>query len=247
MEHNQISGTQYKNLKVLIVEDDPPIADQVMQEVASLGWESTTVETVQAARAQFANIAFDLVVLDRMLGDSEDGLALISWFNDLESTVPGILVASRLGTVQDHILALDLGADDYINKPYDLEELNARLRALARRMRGKRAPESVDVWENLEIRTMNRTALWNGQLIPLRPQSFDILKVLVSLEGEYVSREVLWRSVWRSYKNLPPQDTVINTALSRLRGNLSNLTGVPLIINNRLGYRLAINNDVGES
>jgi DNA-binding response OmpR family regulator len=245
LEHDQISGTQYKNLKVLIVEDDAPIAGQVMQEVINLGWESTTVETVQAARAQFANIAFDLVVLDRMLGDSEDGLALISWFNELESTVPGILVASRLGTVQDHILALDLGADDYINKPYDLEELNARLRALARRMRGKRAPESVDVWENLEIRTMNRTALWNGQLIPLRPQSFDILKVLVSLEGEYVSREVLWRSVWKSYKNLPPQDTVINTALSRLRGNLSSLPSAPLIINNRLGYCLALNKKTG--
>ena len=107
-------------------------------------------------------------------------------------------------------------------------------------MRGKRVPESVEVWEGMEIRTINRTALWHGEAISLRPQSFEILKVLVSLKGEYISRDVLWRSVWESYKSLPPQETVINTALSRLRGNLSVLPDAPLIINNRLGYRLTL-------
>jgi len=92
----------------------------------------------------------------------------------------------------------------------------------------------------MEIRTINRTALWHGEAISLRPQSFEILKVLVSLKGEYISRDVLWRSVWESYKSLPPQETVINTALSRLRGNLSVLPDAPLIINNRLGYRLTL-------
>ena len=228
------------NLKVLIVEDDDLLANQVKREVTSLGWEFVIVGTVRAARAQFAKVAFDLVILDRMLGDSEDGLALIRWFNELETKAPGILVASRLGATHDHILALDLGADDYINKPYDLEELNARLRAVARRVRGKRVPESVEVWEGMEIRTINRTALWHGEAISLRPQSFEILKVLVSLKGEYISRDVLWRSVWESYKSLPPQETVINPALSRLRGNLSVLPDAPLIINNRLGYRLTL-------
>jgi DNA-binding response OmpR family regulator len=235
-----MTKTNYKDLNVLIVEDDSLMAQQVLKEVTELGWQGTIVTTVQTARSQFAENAFDLVVLDRMLDDQEDGLALLAWFNDLESTAPGILVASRLSTAQDHISALDLGADDYINKPYDLEELNARLRALARRLTGKRSPESVTVWEQLEIRSMNRSALWNGSQIPLRPQSFEVLKTLVASKGEYVSRESLWRTVWSSYKNLPPQDTVINTALSRLRGNLAEIDGTPIIDNDRLGYRLVL-------
>jgi DNA-binding response OmpR family regulator len=193
---------------------------------------------VQAARARFADVAFDIVVLDRMLDDQEDGLKLLAWFRELESAAPGVLVASRLGSAIDHVEALDLGADDYINKPYDAEVLNARLRALARRLTGKRTPESVDLWEDLEIRVMNRSALWKGQKIPLRPQSFDVLRVLVASKGEYVSRETLWHTVWTSYKNLPPQDTVINTAISRLRGNLAAVVDAPVVESHRLGYRL---------
>ena len=232
--------TNQQDLNVLVVEDDETIAQSVLQQVVALGWQGAIVSTVQAARAKFTEAAFDIVVLDRMLDDQEDGLNLLQWFNELESITPGVLVASRLGTPQDHIHALDLGADDYINKPYDIEELNARLRALARRLTGKRAPESVDVWEELEVRTMNKSALWRGEQIVLRPQSFQVLSVLVASKGEYVSRETLWHSVWASYKNLPPQDTVINTAISRLRRNLSAITNAPIIHSDRLGYRLML-------
>jgi len=229
-----------ESLSVLIVEDESPAAEIVVQQVTSLGWEYDVVGTVQAARARFADVAFDIVVLDRMLDDQEDGLNLLTWFKELESAAPGVLVASRLGTASDHVEALDLGADDYINKPYDAEVLNARLRALARRLTGRRAPESVDLWEDLEIRVMNRSALWKGEQIPMRPQSFDVLQVLVASKGEYVSRETLWHSVWKSYKNLPPQDTVINTAISRLRGNLASAADAPIVESDRLGYRVKL-------
>lgn len=235
-----MTNANTKELTVLIVEDDVQAAGLVAQQVASLGWESAVVGTVQAARARFADVAFDIVVLDRMLDDQEDGLALLKWFKELESAAPGVLVASRLGTAGDHVKALDLGADDYINKPYDVEVLNARLRALARRLTGRRAPESVDLWEDLEIRVMNRSALWKGQQLALRPQSFDVLRVLVASKGEYVSRESLWHAVWKSYKNLPPQDTVINTSISRLRGNLAVAADGPVIESDRLGYRIVL-------
>ena len=235
-----MTNANTEQLAVLIVEDDQAAADLVVQQVAALGWTSSVVCTVQAARAAFAANAFDIVVLDRMLDDQEDGLALLAWFRELESATPGVLVASRLGTGADHIRALDLGADDYINKPYDIEVLNARLRALARRLTGQRAPESVEVWEDLEIRVLNRSALWKGQQVRLRPQSFDVLRVLVASRGEYVSRETLWHTVWQSYKNLPPQETVINTAISRLRSNLASVDGGPVVESDRLGYRIAL-------
>lgn len=231
---------EHNYLRVLIVEDDKTTAQLVNQEVTALGWRAMVVQSVQAARAEFTKVAYDIVVLDRMLDGQDDGLTLLTWFRELESALPGVLVASQLGGVQDHIRALDLGADDYINKPYDLEELSARLKAIARRLKGKREPESVDFWEDLEIRNMNRSARWQGKLLPLRPQSFQVLRVLVASKGEYVSRATLWHSVWASYKNLPPQDTVINTAISRLRGELGAISGAPIIHSDHLGYRLEL-------
>lgn len=232
--------TASQPLNILIVEDDFADATIVITQVEALGWSYRVVNTVQAARAAFAKTAYDLVVLDRMLEDAEEGLELLNWFKALESAAPGVLVASRLGSSSDHVEALDLGADDYINKPYDGEVLHARLRALARRLSGIRVPESVDVWEDLEVRFMNRSALWRGQQIALRPQSFDVLAVLVAAKGEYVSREALWHQVWASYKNLPPQDTVLNTAISRLRRGFADVAGAPRVESDRLGYRLKL-------
>lgn len=235
-----MSSSTGNAIRVLIVEDEATDAAFVTQELEQLGWSYASVTTVQAARAEFGKTAFDLVVLDRMLDDDEEGLALLDWFKALESAAPGVLVASRLGSPTDHVVALDRGADDYINKPYDSAELNARLRALARRLSGKRAPESVGVWEDLELRLMNRNALWRGEKINLRPQSFDVLAVLVASKGEYVSRETLWHQVWPSYRNLAPQDTVLNTAISRLRGSLGELSGEPWVESDRLGFRLLL-------
>ena len=126
--------TASQSMNILIVEDDVADATMVITQVEALGWSYRVVNTVQAARAAFSNTAYDLVVLDRMLEDAEEGLELLNWFKALESAAPGVLVASRLGSSTDHVNALDLGADDYINKPYDGEVLHARLRALARRL-----------------------------------------------------------------------------------------------------------------
>mgnify|MGYP005998401453 CR=1 FL=1 len=230
-------------LNLLIVEDESADAAVVINQIEKLGWQYSVVKTVQAARAAFSRTAYDLVVLDRMLDDAEEGLALLGWFKSLESNAPGVLVASRLGSPSDHIKALDLGADDYINKPYDGEVLHARLRALARRLSGRRVPESVDVWEHLELRRMNRSALWCGQQLTLRPQSFDVLAVLVASKGEYVSRETMWHQVWTSYRNLPPQDTVLNTAISRLRRSFVGISGAPRVESDRLGYRLVLSDN----
>ena len=223
---------------VLVVEDDASAGATAVAQIRALGWTAKLAASVDEARVQLSKGQVDMIVLDRMLGDFEDGLALLAWFKDMETTAPGVLVASHLTTPQDHIHALDLGADDYLDKPYDPAELGARLRALARRINGRRAPASVAIWSDLEVRTVNRTATWRGERIDLRPQSFDVLRELVAAGGEYVSRESLWRRVWDSYKNLAPQDTIINTALSRLRRSLASLQHAPKVQSDRLGIRL---------
>lgn len=237
-QHNDEAPLQ--GMTVLVVEDDLAAAREVLAQIASLGARGIHAETVQDARALYAENDVDLIILDRMLADHEDGLALLSWFKELEAPAPGVLVASRLSTTDDHIRGLELGADDYINKPFEMRELAARLKALARRVDATRSPKTVLIWGDLELRTLNERALWNGGTIELRPQSFKVLHALALHKGDYVSREALWRAVWPENKNLPPQDPVINTAINRLRTGINKTTDGLEIVSEDLGYRLVI-------
>lgn len=225
---------------VLVVEDDKDDADLVVQQIEEVGANALHADTVQGARAILSSKDVDLIVLDRMLADSEPGLQLLAWFQEIEVAAPPVLIASRLSSSDDRILGLESGADDYIDKPFDPRELGARIKALLRRADTLRSPMSVIVWGPLEVRTLNKVALWNGEPIAMRPQSFAVLNMLVGLKGEYLSRAALWREVWKKNKCLPPQDTVINTEISRLRSSLRALENGPRIIAEDLGFRLAI-------
>ena len=225
---------------VLVVEDEAKDAELVISNVKALGGQAFHADTVQGARDLLTKHDVDIIVLDRMLADGEHGLDLLSWFREIEAPAPQVLVASRLATTDDHILGLDLGADDYIDKPFDPRELAARMRALLRRADSIRSPISVLIWGPLEIRTLNGVALWKGEKISLRPQSFSVLAMLVGLKGEYLSRAALWREVWKKNKCLPPQDTVINTEISRLRSSLKGIPDGPRVIAEDLGFRLVI-------
>ncbi len=232
------SGTA---LKVLVVEDDAELAAAVAADVRALGWSSTQVDTVAEARRVLGSEAIDLIYLDRMLADGADGLDLLEWFRDIEAPAPGTLVASRLSSADDHIAGLDRGADDYIDKPFDSGELRARLRALSRRISAVRTPVSVLVWGPLELRTLNQVALWAGTPLTIKPQTFDLLRVLAMHRGEWVSRQALWRATWPNQARVTPRDYVINVAISRLRETLAACNAGPLVeTRDRLGYRLVL-------
>ncbi len=234
-------GTLGGSLAVLVVEDDAAQAEAVARDVAALSWRSLWARDLKQARALLAAERVDLIVLDRMLGGGVDGLQLLDWFRELEAGAPGVLVASRLTSTADHVRGLDLGADDYVDKPFESAELQARLRALARRVSSRRAPASVLVLGELEVRTANRVALWRGERLKLRPQSFDVLRTLAEARGEWVSREALWRAVWPDFVLGGPRDTVINTALYKLRESLAPVAaGLRIEFADRLGYRLVL-------
>ncbi|MCW5621845.1 MAG: response regulator transcription factor [Burkholderiales bacterium] len=228
-------------LTVLVVEDDRALAGQVFGVIDGLGWRHRHVDTVQAARELLSCEPVDLIYLDRMLANGEDGLDLLAWFRDLEGAPPGTLVASRLSSAADHVRGLDQGADDYIDKPFDMDELKARLRALARRVASVRVPQSVIVWGRLELRTESRVAMWAGQRLELMPLTFRLLATLAAHRGEWVSREALWRAVWPDQARVPPRDYVINVAIRRLREALATCEdGLLVETGGRLGYRLVI-------
>ena len=226
--------------RALIVEDDIA-AVGVIREALSVvcpdlhPLEATTVE--QAKHLSALNI-IDLVVLDRMLGDSVDGLAYLRWLDALETPRPGVLVTSSLGSVQDHVLGLDAGADDYISKPFAFEELCARLRAVSRRLQSVRSAATVLFFGALELRTVSKVALVDGQVLTLQPKNFRLLQALVMRQGEWISRKALWQEVWTDYPNLAPQDAPINNAISRVRKALATIPGAPRIVSEDFGYRL---------
>lgn len=224
--------------RLLVVEDDATEAAVIAHVGSNLGYEVCVVKTVEEAKSQSVVVMPSIVVLDRMLSDGADGLEFIAWLDSLEQRRPGVLVASRLTTVHDHVLGLNSGADDYINKPFEQEELRARLRAVARRVVSGGLPSSVILFGALEIRTLSNQAFVNGVDLPLRPQAYRLLKAITERQGEWVSRRVLWVEVWPDYEGLSPQDTVINTAISRLRKVLSSVEGSPEIISQNLGFRL---------
>lgn len=229
------------NLSVLVVEDDAMLAQQVFDSIGSLGWRHRHAVTVQAAREILSRERIDLVYLDRMLADGEDGLDLLAWFHQIEGEVPGTLVASRLSSAGDRVQGLDRGADDYIDKPFDQDELKARLRALARRISPSRQPLSVIVWGRLELRTESQIALWGGRNIELMPLWFKLIAVLAAHRGEWVSRPALWRLVWPEQARVQPRDYVINVAVSNLRKALAAHADGPRVETGpRLGYRLVL-------
>ena len=235
-------AAQTAPLVVLIVEDEPVQAEAVAREVAALGWRALHAASLKRARETLASEGVDLIVLDRMLAGGVDGLDLLGWLrSDLEEDAPGVLVASRLTATEERVRGLDRGADDYLDKPFESTELRARLRALARRISHRRNPPSVLMLGDLEVRTANRVALWRGERIKLRPQSFDVLRTLAEARGEWVSREALWRTVWPDFAQVGPRDTVINTALYKLREVLAPVAPVLRIESaGRLGYRLVL-------
>lgn len=228
-------------LTVLVVEDDRALAGQVSDAIGQLGWRPLHVETAQAARELLTRESIDLIYLDRMLADGEDGLNLLAWFRDIEGAAPGTLVASSLSDAEDHIYGLDQGADDYIDKPFDPDELKARLRALVRRVSPVRTPPSVVVWGQLELRRDSQVAFWAGRRLELMPLWFKLLLTLAEHRGEWVSRPVLWRLVWPEQARVAPRDYVINVAISNLRKALAACEDGPRVETGpRLGYRLVM-------
>ncbi|MFA7555055.1 MAG: response regulator transcription factor [Spongiibacteraceae bacterium] len=225
--------------KLLVVEDSVEDCDKVVAVAGQLGWSCVLATSVAQAKSISVKFPIDIVYLDRQLDDSVDGLDFINWLNSLEIDRPGILVASVINQTSDHVRALDLGADDYINKPFDIDELRARLKAIARRLQLSRKPESIVFIGKLEVRLATGIVLVDGDKVELSQKNARILCTLASFQNEWVSRELLWKEAWSNI-NLPPQKDPINTSISRLRKILGSLAG-PIIEHSKHGYRLVEN------
>lgn len=157
--------------------------------------------------------AFDVAVLDVML-PGHDGFEILSTIRRRGIKTPVLLLTSR-DAVEDRVRGLDIGADDYLVKPFAFPELLARIRVLLRR--GKPTVDERFRLADLELDQGRRLVTRVGQVIELTPREFELLEYLFVNRGRVVSREMLARNIWRETARQTPLDNVIDAQMVRLR------------------------------
>ena len=179
-------------------------AEQYTVAVAHTGEEGFFLATTQP---------FDLLLLDLML-PGRGGLEILAAARQQGFGAP-VLILTAKDSVQDRVIGLDSGADDYLVKPFAFPELLARIRALTRRGKGEQS--SRRRVGDLELDGAIRRVKRHGQEIELTPKEFDLLEYLMRHQGQTVSREMLARDVWQVIARATPLDNVIDVQIARLR------------------------------
>lgn len=171
-------------MRVLIVEDDEVLLDGLRTGLALEGFTADAVETIEDARLAADAVDYDAVVLDIALPDGS-GLDLLRSWRSAKKSLPILLLTAR-NSIRDRVGGLDEGADDYLGKPFDLDELAARIRAIARRAKGQAC--SVLVWQDIEMDVSAREVRKAGNPVSLSRREFAILQSLMEQPGRIHSR-----------------------------------------------------------
>lgn len=181
--------------KILLIDDDPVLLDTLRYRLTREGFLVITAEDGVAGLELARQEKPDLVVLDLMLPEL-DGFDVCRILRK-ESNVPILMLTAR-ETETDKVVGLELGADDYLTKPFSLRELIARIRALIRRAGVSEAQESAPVLTagGVQVDTARREVILKGEPVALKPKEFDLLAYLIANKGLALSREQLMEKVW---------------------------------------------------
>ena len=210
---------------IFIIEDEPSIAEVVTLYLRRAGYQVQAAADGQTAQAMLEKQLPDLVVLDLML-PGRDGLEVLRTVRRRRLTVP-VLVLTARDAVEDRVLGLDSGADDYLVKPFAFPELLARIRALLRRGRAESSPRLA--LADLEMDVLTRQVTRGGTVLTLTSREFDLLAYLLRHQGPVVSREMLAEEVWQQPVRATPLDNVIDVQIARLRRKVDDPFPTPLI------------------
>ena len=199
--------------RLLVVEDEPKVADALREGLESDGYEVAVANSGESAFYRLTTDRFDVIILDLTL-PGRDGLEILSAVRRQGLETPVVVLTAR-DTLEDRVIGLDAGADDYLVKPFAFAELVARIRAVSRRGRSADAERlSVDT---LEIDRVARHVTRDGRAVDLTAKEFDLLHHLARHARQVVSRDTLAREVWRETVRSTTLDNVIDVHISRLR------------------------------
>jgi two-component system OmpR family response regulator len=225
-------------MRLLLVEDDLPLAEALLALLVSSGHAVDCVHDGEAAKALVATEEFDLMILDLNLPEL-DGLSVLRHMR-AQGNRAAVMILTARGAAEDRVRGLDLGADDYMAKPFDIREFEARVRSLLRRQAGLRS--STVTLGALSLDLTSRQFSGNDQVIDLPPRERALLELLVMRAGKVVAKEAIVQSVTSLEDIL--SDNAIEQYISRLRRRLQPL-GLNLRTVRGLGYLLERPGDPG--
>jgi two-component system copper resistance phosphate regulon response regulator CusR len=223
------TGVQSPGMRVLVVDDSDRVRKTLASGLRAHGMAVETAADGAEALTLLNGLAFDVTVLDLMM-PRVDGTQVLKALK-ARSAKPRILVLSARDQVQDRVDALNLGADDYLVKPFAFEELLARLLALGRRTFTEASPELT--CGRLSVDTATRLARVDDTVLTLTPKEYALLELLVRRRGHVLSRAAVFSQLYES--NSSASDTVIEVLMSTLRAKLAR-AGLPDLIETRRGF-----------
>ncbi len=225
-------------MRVLLVEDHKPLSRALKRGLEEEGFAVDLAEDGEEADFKARSANYDAIVLDLML-PKKDGLSLLrEWRRDGLAT--HVLCLTAKDTTEDKVRGLDIGADDYLTKPFQLEELLARLRALIRRQHQVKDP--VIRILDMEIDTAARLVRRGGQSIHLTPREYALLEFLAFHRGKVVTRTMVWEHLYDEYDE--STSNVVDVYIRYLRTKIDKGFEVPLILTRwGEGYLLRGEND----
>ncbi len=211
-------------MRILIVEDDIEAARYLQRGLGESGHVADHAADGETGLVMAEGSGYDVLIIDRML-PGLDGLGLIRALRAKGQETP-VLVLSALSGVDDKVLGLRAGGDDYLAKPYAFSELLARIEGLARRAKPQSTRTKIKV-ADLELDVLSRTVKRAENSIYLQPREFKLLEILMRHAGQLVTRTMLLEQVWDYH--FDPQTNVIDVHISRLRAKIDRNFPSPLL------------------
>lgn len=213
-------------MHILLVEDDLKVRDFIVRGMRDHDHTVTDAADGQTGLELALKPGFDLIILDRMLSGGVDGVQLLEQIRARNVTTP-VLILSALTKVDERVVGLNAGSDDYMSKPFAFSELMARAEALIRRSYAQDNIQTRLSVGDLEMDLLSRSVRRGDQKIDLQPREFRLLEFLMRHVGQIVTRTMLLERVWDYH--FDPQTNVIDVHVSRLRQKLDKPFATSLI------------------
>ena len=221
--------------KILVIDDDENICEVIKMYLESSGYDTKVGHNGKIAQELFMDYKPDLVLLDVMI-PSMDGIDVLKWIRK-ENETPVIMLTAK-GETFDKVLALELGADDYIVKPFEPKELIARVKAVIRRYNVEVGVKEAITYPDLTIDVNSYNVTYNGDEIKMPPKEFELLYYLASNKNRVFTREQLLDQIW-GYEYIGDTRTV-DVHIKRLREKIKDHNGWKLATVWGIGYKFEV-------
>lgn len=221
-------------MKILVIEDNQDLAENIYNFLLKEGYVCELVNNFRDASDKVAAFEYDCIVLDIMLPDG-NGLKLLEQIKSM-NIKSGVVIISAKNSLDDKISGLEIGADDYLTKPFHLPELNARLKAIYRRK--NQGGDNVISCNEIEINTLNYTAKVHGVSLDLTKKEFDLLLYFITNKNHVITRQSIAEHLWGDYTDNLANFDFVYQHVKNLRKKISEAGGEDYIGTvYGLGYR----------